>query len=114
MTDTVPEMLHDTADALDPLADVDEGVVKNRAKVGSARPSSLLYTYGPGAIMDLPGSRSCPQGSMIGSRSGNAASTSRPSSSHACSGSCGCTSAPGRRAAALSLATETRSIIQRG
>ena len=26
----------------------------NRAKVGSGRPSSLLYTYGPGAIMDLP------------------------------------------------------------
>lgn len=27
---------------------------KNRAKVGSARPSTLLYTYGPGAIVDLP------------------------------------------------------------
>ncbi|WP_136313033.1 DUF1998 domain-containing protein [Actinomyces procaprae] len=27
---------------------------KNFAKVGSARPSSLLYTYGPGAIIDLP------------------------------------------------------------
>ncbi len=27
---------------------------KNRAKVGSARPSTLLYTYGPGAIIDLP------------------------------------------------------------
>nr|WP_221472584.1 DUF1998 domain-containing protein [Amycolatopsis umgeniensis] len=26
----------------------------NRAKVGSGRPSSLLYTYGPGSIMDLP------------------------------------------------------------
>jgi hypothetical protein len=63
MTDTtlIPEptgaieMLHDDAQRLDPLADVEEGMVKNRAKVGSARPSSLLYTYGPGAVMDLPG-----------------------------------------------------------
>ena len=29
-------------------------VKKNYAKVGSSRPSALLYTYGPGAIMDLP------------------------------------------------------------
>ena len=35
---------------------------KNRAKVGSARPSSLLYTYGPGAIMDLPGFSVMPAG----------------------------------------------------
>lgn len=27
---------------------------KNYAKVGSARPSGLLYTYGPGSVMDLP------------------------------------------------------------
>lgn len=42
----------------DPLADgerlAESGVKKNYAKVGGARPSSLLYTYGPGAIMDLP------------------------------------------------------------
>lgn len=31
-----------------------EGARKNFAKVGSSRPSSLLYTYGPGAVMDLP------------------------------------------------------------
>ena len=37
-------------------------MVKNRAKVGSARPSSLLYTYGPGAIMDLPGFSVMPAG----------------------------------------------------
>src|ERR1044072_402679 len=55
-------MLHDTNEALDPLADAEEGVVKNRAKVGSARPSSLLYTYGPGAIMDLPGFSVMPAG----------------------------------------------------
>jgi len=62
MTDTVPKMLHDAADALDPLGDAEQGVVKNRAKVGSARPSSLLYTYGPGAIMDLPGFSVMPAG----------------------------------------------------
>ena len=55
-------MLHDQTEALDPLADAEEGVVKNRAKVGSARPSSLLYTYGPGAIMDLPGFSVMPAG----------------------------------------------------
>ena len=64
MTETVPEdpMLHDPADTLDPLADAEDAVVKNRAKVGSARPSSLLYTYGPGAIMDLPGFSVMPAG----------------------------------------------------
>ena len=59
---SVGEMLHDAAQALDPLADAEEGVVKNRAKVGSARPSSLLYTYGPGAIMELPGFAIMPAG----------------------------------------------------
>ena len=44
---------------LDPLGDADKlrdagGIKKNFAKVGSGRPSSLLFTYGPGAIMDLP------------------------------------------------------------
>jgi hypothetical protein len=63
VTDTVPadDMLHD-AETLDPLADVEEGVAKNRARVGSARPSSLLYTHGPGAIMDLPGFSVMPAG----------------------------------------------------
>ena len=54
-------MLADAGEALDPLGDV-ERAVKNRAKVGSARPSSLLYTYGPGAIMDLPGFSVMPAG----------------------------------------------------
>ena len=44
--------------ALDPLGDAEkeaeQGTKHNFAKVGSGRPSSLLYTYGPGAIMDLP------------------------------------------------------------
>jgi hypothetical protein len=44
--------------ALDPLGDADAernaGRNRNYAKVGSGRPSSLLYTYGPGSVMDLP------------------------------------------------------------
>ena len=50
--------VYEAANALDPLGDAereaDKGTKHNRAKVGSGRPSSLLYTYGPGAIMDLP------------------------------------------------------------
>jgi hypothetical protein len=57
-----PVMLHDAAEVLDPLADAEEAVAKNRAKVGSARPSALLYTYGPGSIMDLPGFSVMPAG----------------------------------------------------
>jgi hypothetical protein len=62
MTDTATEVLYDNNAALDPLGDVAEGTVKNRAKVGSARPSSLLYTYGPGAVMDLPNFSVMPAG----------------------------------------------------
>jgi hypothetical protein len=43
---------------LDPLADAEQlkqaGTAKNYTKVGSGRPSSLMFTYGPGAVMDLP------------------------------------------------------------
>ncbi|WP_160049928.1 DUF1998 domain-containing protein [Nocardiopsis sp. FR4] len=50
--------LYDASNTVDPLGDAeresDAGRKHNRAKVGSGRPSSLLYTYGPGAIMDLP------------------------------------------------------------
>ncbi|WP_291414600.1 DUF1998 domain-containing protein [Actinophytocola sp.] len=49
--------VHDATNTVDPLGDADKEADKatkhNRAKVGSGRPSSLLYTYGPGAIMDL-------------------------------------------------------------
>lgn len=42
----------------DPLGESEaaeaDGTLKNFAKVGSSRPSSLLYTYGPGSVMDLP------------------------------------------------------------
>ena len=47
---------------LDPLGDAETANVKNRAKVGSARPSSLLYTHGSGSIMDLPGFSVMPSG----------------------------------------------------
>ncbi len=53
-----PELLYDASQAVDPLGDADQenakSVKHNRAKVGSSRPSTLLYTYGPGSIMDLP------------------------------------------------------------
>lgn len=52
------ELIHDGSRRVDPLGDAEqernEGTKKNFAKVGSSRPSSLLYTYGPGALMDLP------------------------------------------------------------
>ena len=39
---------------LDPIADVEGNQPKNRAKVGSVRPSALLYTQGIGSTVDLP------------------------------------------------------------
>lgn len=39
---------------LDPIADIEAKVTKNRSKVGSVRPSALLYTSGVGATVDLP------------------------------------------------------------
>ncbi|HEU5271377.1 MAG TPA: DUF1998 domain-containing protein [Jatrophihabitans sp.] len=67
MTELLPEsdpasMLVNEADVLDPVGDAADSAVKNRAKVGSARPSSLLYTYGPGSIMDLPNFSIMPAG----------------------------------------------------
>jgi hypothetical protein len=51
-------LLYNAQRPVDPLGDADaeneKQVKRNRAKVGSSRPSSLLYTYGPGSIMDLP------------------------------------------------------------
>ncbi len=51
-------ILHDPNASVDPLGDSEQleenQAKKNFAKVGSARPSSLLYTYGPGSIIDLP------------------------------------------------------------
>lgn len=39
---------------LDPISDVEGKATKNRSKVGSVRPSALLYTSGIGATVDLP------------------------------------------------------------
>ncbi len=55
-------MLHDPSQRLDPLGDAEDTTVKSRAKVGSARPSTLLYTYGSGAILDLPNFSVMPAG----------------------------------------------------
>ena len=53
-----PGLIYDASSKLDPLGDNEaannQGANSNFAKVGSGRPSSLLYTYGPGWIMDLP------------------------------------------------------------
>ncbi|MGW5453060.1 DrmB family protein [Nocardia sp. NPDC003979] len=60
------DYLYDPSQAVAPLDDADKlkakGTKHNRAKVGSARPSSLLYTYGPGAVMDLPNFTIMPTG----------------------------------------------------
>ena len=54
----LPPLTAMSRDALAPLDDADaleeRNARKNFAKVGSQRPSSLLYTNGPGAIVDLP------------------------------------------------------------
>lgn len=56
--DQTEPVLRAVNQALDPLGDAEreaaEGSKRNFAKVGSGRPSTLIYTYGPGAIMDLP------------------------------------------------------------
>lgn len=50
--------LYNAARPVDPLGDAEREDAKsakhNRAKVGSSRPSTLLYTYGSGSILDLP------------------------------------------------------------
>ncbi|GGN37668.1 hypothetical protein FHR83_005353 [Actinoplanes campanulatus] len=52
--DDPDRMIFESSEPMDPLAESEDAQVKNRAKVGSARPSSLLYTFGVGSIMDLP------------------------------------------------------------
>ncbi|MBZ4551102.1 DUF1998 domain-containing protein [Mycobacterium avium] len=42
------------AETLDPIADVEAKTSKNYARVGSIRPSAMLYTNGIGATVDLP------------------------------------------------------------
>lgn len=42
------------ATPLDPISDVESNKPKNRSRVGSIRPSAMLYTSGVGATVDLP------------------------------------------------------------
>ncbi|MBB2770698.1 UNVERIFIED_ORG: hypothetical protein GGE11_001611 [Mycolicibacterium obuense] len=42
------------AETLDPIADIEAKTSKNFARVGSIRPSAMLYTNGIGATVDLP------------------------------------------------------------
>ncbi|WP_280265621.1 DUF1998 domain-containing protein [Nocardia wallacei] len=62
----VPQPIHDPSQVVDPIGDTlaakEDGTLKNHAKIGSARPSSLLYTYGPGSVMDLPNFTIMPAG----------------------------------------------------
>lgn len=52
--DGAPEPVSVGVKDLDPIADVETKNTKNRSKVGSIRPSALLYTSGIGATVDLP------------------------------------------------------------
>ncbi|QRO87010.1 DUF1998 domain-containing protein [Kytococcus sedentarius] len=53
---------HDIDAGAEEAAQEKDGTRKNFAKVGSARPPSLMYTYGPGALMDLPNMTVMPKG----------------------------------------------------
>jgi hypothetical protein len=48
------EPVAEAADVLDPIADVEAKTSKNYSRVGSIRPSAMLYTNGIGATVDLP------------------------------------------------------------
>jgi len=58
----VPEPVTVGATELDPTGDVEENNPKNRARVGSIRPSAMLYTNGIGATIDLPHQAVMPHG----------------------------------------------------
>jgi hypothetical protein len=117
MTDLLPAsgevMLHDEQQLLDPLGDAEEGVVKNRAKVGSARPSSLLYTYGPGAIMDLPNFSIMPAGLDDWETIWNAATMSRASRAPPPQRRPTPPRPPGRRPASVPVAAQAQGHVQR-
>ena len=56
--DASNDLFFDTQAAVDPLGDAErlaQGQTnKNYARVGTFRPSSFMYTYGPGSVMDMP------------------------------------------------------------
>lgn len=47
---------------LDPIADVEAKTSRNRSRIGSLRPSAMLYTSGIGATVDLPHLSAMPHG----------------------------------------------------
>ncbi|UYM05483.1 DUF1998 domain-containing protein [Solicola gregarius] len=51
---TVSEPVAAGAEPLDPAGDVEHNNPRNRARVGSIRPSAMLYTNGVGATVDMP------------------------------------------------------------
>ena len=67
MTDVEPTPVADeltsiVGEVADPFGDLDDIPSKNHSRVGSVRPSSLLYTSGIGATVDMPHIAVMPQG----------------------------------------------------
>ncbi|TFD91228.1 DUF1998 domain-containing protein [Cryobacterium serini] len=67
MTDVEPAPVIDAVmnvagEVADPFSDLDDIPSKNHSRVGSVRPSSLLYTSGIGATVDMPHIAVMPQG----------------------------------------------------
>lgn len=60
--DVAPEIAAVAGAVADPFGDLDEIPSKNNSRVGSVRPSSLLYTSGIGATVDMPHIAVMPQG----------------------------------------------------
>ena len=81
---------------------------------GSSRPSSLLYTYGPGAIMDLPGFSVMPAGLDDWEPIWKRREDSRDHRAPVAQCDLHAPRSAGGRAAALSLAAGSRTLRQRG
>ena len=63
MSDVVDDLVADIAgEVADPFGDLEDKAAKNHSRVGSVRPSALLYTSGIGATVDMPHIAVMPQG----------------------------------------------------
>lgn len=63
MSDVVDDVVADIAgEVADPFGDLEDKAAKNHSRVGSVRPSALLYTSGIGATVDMPHIAVMPQG----------------------------------------------------
>jgi hypothetical protein len=62
MTAVGEEPIAVAGEVADPFGDLDDIPSKNNSRVGSVRPSSLLYTSGIGATVDMPHLAVMPQG----------------------------------------------------